>query len=300
MKRLAAIDIGSNAVRLAIGERKSNNSPVTLLQKLRVPLRFGTDAFELGLFSESTMEEALKVFSEMKKHIDRYKAETTLAMATSAFRDAKNSDALIQDIQSQTGISIRVIDGLSEAELVFRAVCEKIRLEQEKACLIDIGGGSTEIIYSENGVIQQMRSFDIGTVRLFRLASLQGTQNNQAVELINHFKGPIESFLNGLPIDSETLFIGTGGTLRRMGKLRKSILRKKDIDHLRWDEFRSIYRGLKLLTPLQIQQTYGLRHDRSEVIVPAMRLVKFIFKCLESRRIEVPNVGLINGIFLEM
>lgn len=170
--RLAAIDVGSNAIRLELGEIV-NKKQIQVLHNYRVPIRLGDDSFSKGKISDQTMKAVIKAFIEFQKLMIKYKVKYYKAVATSALRDAKNSEELVDLIYAASHIQLDIIDGKEEARLVHLSVSHIENISKKNALLIDIGGGSVEFIVSVNGKIKNFYSLNMGTIRLLNRAKEQ-------------------------------------------------------------------------------------------------------------------------------
>lgn len=287
--RLAAIDIGSNACRLTIAETH-DFAHLHILERVRIPLRLGNDSFSNGIFSEQTMHQTELVFKNFKKLINHYNVSYTTAYATSAMRNAKNSRTLIQRLKKTSGIPLKVIDGNVEAQTIFLGIKKNKSLVSEDCLLIDIGGGSTELTIVHREQILDMRSFPIGTVRL-----LQEKQKGWK-ELLSQSLQQMHEFLLPYHINPALSIVGTGGNLRRIGKLRQKILNKTDISFIKQKEINLIRKILKDKTPLQNSQKYKMRLERAEVLPFALEILCGILVPFSGKKIDLPNIGLADGI----
>src|SRR5919109_3294484 len=167
MPTIAAIDVGTNAMRLVIGSVHPDHR-IDLLENIREPVRLGKDVFARGSISEETTERAIEAFQKFKRLIDKYGVEHIKAVATSATREALNSDIFIDRIAQATGIDIATIAGEEEARLIHLAVADRVNLRNKRAILIDIGGGSVEVTLVSHGSILATVSFNMGTGRLLQ------------------------------------------------------------------------------------------------------------------------------------
>ncbi len=167
MQNIAAIDIGSNAMRMVIG-RADYDGNLETIENLRLPVRLGQDVFSTGQIGEETAQLAVDAFIRFRKVADDHKVEKIRAVATSAMREAANSDLLCDRILHATGIDIDVVNGDEEARLIYLAVANVINLKSRRAILIDIGGGSVEVTLSQAGNILSTESYNMGTVRLLQ------------------------------------------------------------------------------------------------------------------------------------
>ncbi|RYZ81145.1 MAG: hypothetical protein EOP06_24025, partial [Proteobacteria bacterium] len=149
--KFSAVDIGSNAIRMIVGE--TNQSEMRLLKKFRAPVRLGRDVFMSGKISEKTLAEAQEAFRKFAQTNEKHKVTRCRAVATSAVREAQNSDAFVKAVLGASGIKIEIIDGVEEARLVHNAIRRALDLDRKRVLSIDIGGGSVEITFSENGMM---------------------------------------------------------------------------------------------------------------------------------------------------
>jgi len=282
--RLAAIDIGSNAARLLISDVKldSFGNPVfNKLNLIRVPLRLGFDVFEKGIISK---EKCLMVLQTMKAfaHLMKaYDVQHLKACATSAMRDAGNSNDIIKKIKLETDIEIKVITGDEEANYIYENHIAE-NLDKLHAYLyIDVGGGSTEITFFSEGNLKYKESFNIGTIRLLKN---QVTENNWN-ELKDHIKQNTKS---NLPI----IAIGSGGNINKIFSLSK----KKEGKPLSLDLLKDYYKELSAVSLEDRIKLYKLREDRADVIVPALQIYINIMRWAEITEIYVPKIGLADGL----
>jgi exopolyphosphatase/guanosine-5'-triphosphate,3'-diphosphate pyrophosphatase len=293
--RIAAIDLGSNAVRLAIAECGGPKG-FEIVYKTRKSLRLGTEAFSsTGEFSQSTLKKAVETFSffsEVMKeeNVDKYKA-----FATSAFRDSKNSSELALAIKDVTGIKIEQMSGSLEAEVILNSVLQKMSLNPEKNYLLcDLGGGSLELSKIEQGQVTGSKSFDLGTVRL--LNQLEESRTDKISKIIELYKSDVEKFLakKGFA-EKQVSIIGTGGNFKRLLKIRnlEAVSKKR---YLKLEEFLDIRSRLKKLSFDERKEFFELRSDRADVIITAVEIIKFVLKDLTVSKIYAPNAGLVEGI----
>src|SRR4051812_10045077 len=150
---IAAIDIGSNAIRLILGELDQNGD-VHTLKRIRESVRLGKDAFSSGDISEKSMERAINSFKKFRQILRENGVNYVRAVATSALRDAKNGPVFVKKIKEATGINIEIIDGIEEGRLIFSGIASRLDISEDNSLLIDIGGGSAEITYAAEGQIR--------------------------------------------------------------------------------------------------------------------------------------------------
>jgi len=214
--KLAAIDIGSNAARLLITEvieTNPNNPKFNKLNLIRVPLRLGFDVFESGLISNEKTTMLIQTLKAFRHLINAYEVDAIKACATSAMRDAKNSDKIIAIIKKETGLDVEVITGEMEANLVYENHIAENMDKDHSYMYIDVGGGSTEVSIFGNGKLTAKKSFNIGTIRLLK----NGVTENAWDEMKEYIKQSTKSH-------KDIISIGSGGNINKVF----SISKKKD------------------------------------------------------------------------
>lgn len=288
LKKYAAIDIGSNAMRLLITNIVEENGKPTQFNKsslVRVPIRLGQEAFTVGEISEDNIErmvDAMKAFSLLMKV---HKVEKYKACATSAMREAYNNNEILNLIKKKANIKIDIIDGKKEASII-AASDLKNYIEADKTYLyVDVGGGSTEFSIFKEGKIVTSKSFKIGTVRLL---------NNMVSEIV---WVEVEKWIKNAiaPFDQITL-IGSGGNINKLFKLSE----KQQTKPLSYVYINSQYHKLNALTYEQRIAELGLNPDRADVIIPATRIYLNAMKWSGAKQIYVPKIGLSDGIIKAM
>lgn len=281
---LAAIDIGSNAVRLLINDVTVYNEQTvdyTKLTLLRIPLRLGFDVFENGFVSDEKRDRLIKTLKTYKLLMEIYKVESYKACATSAMRDAINGTKILNDIYEETGIVVEIITGKEEANIIYEThIAEK--LSNNKSYLyIDVGGGSTEItLFASNKTVFK-ESFDIGTIRMLnkKVTDVQWDTMKQFVK---------NTVRNYLPVEA----IGTGGNINKIF----SISKRKEGKALSLDLLKDYHKEISNSTLAERKHLYQFRDDRADVIVPALQLYISIMRWAMADEIYVPKIGLADGL----
>ena len=282
--RIAAIDIGSNAARLLINEvieTKKGKPEFTKLNLLRIPLRLGMDVFtkgEIGPERKTMVLDSMRVFSDLMKI---YKVEHYRACATSAMRDAKNGPEIIKEVKKNSGINIEIISGDEEASLVFENHIAE-GLDKNFAYLyIDVGGGSTELNFFENGKMKYEKSFNIGTIRL-----LNGlVKDDQWKEMKEEIRKNINS-------NHPIVAIGSGGNINKIFSMSKT----KDGKPMSTAFLKKYYKEMNGLTVAERMTKFGLREDRADVLVPALEIYNNIMNWSDIDKIFVPKISVADGL----
>lgn len=301
---VAAIDIGSNGARLLLAELREDGSYRTYLRK-RSPIRFGAEAFRHGEFRHSTFTEAFALFEDFRQTMEHAGVVHCLCVATSAFRQARNASQLIREVVERFKFTINIIDGDLESELVLRGIYREVDCPTGQCyLLIDVGGGSTEIVLARGAECSRACSVEVGTIRL-----LQGMGEREQLEVAGHqLLGQLgtriaRDILPHLPETAAPIpIVGTGGNLRRLGKLKKLLLdsdKEKggggDSGQLERNQFENIVAQV-LQTPYRQRiERWGLRPSRAEVIVPACHIIATCLQQLHWVRMQLPQGGPVDG-----
>lgn len=285
--KFGAIDIGTNAARLLIGEvcQDDGHSYIKKLSYTRLPLRLGGDVFEFGEITPKKEEEFIKTMKAFQLIADIFDVKELRACATSAMREAKNGEKVAKSIAKETGIKIEVISGDEEARLIFGTF---FLLDFDKTTpfiVIDVGGGSTEISVFENGERVAARSFEIGTVR-----TLKGkTSDTIWSEIANWLHKNIDE---SIPHN----YFATGGNINKIHK----ILSVKQFDNIDVEEMLALREDLAKYNLEDRMEKFQLKPDRADVIIPACDIYSYIFKELNVKSFAVPKIGLSDGIIYDL
>lgn len=297
--KYSAIDIGSNAIRMIVGELHSSKTgrEIKLIKKFRAPIRLGKDVFMKGFVSDKTLAEAEETFKEFARVNKEYKVVRCRAVATSAVREAKNKEAFVKAIYDASKIQIEIIDGVEEARLVHNAIRTQVDLDSKRILSIDVGGGSVEITFSEKGMMNATESFPMGTVRILDQMSRRKLSEPQINVIIGEFVTPLKNYLDSHIAAGPLHFaVGTGGNLECMAQLKLKLLKKRVTTYIILNELHEIAEKLKSLTYKERIEKLGLRPDRADVILPATLLVLTILRQARVEKIMIPNVGLRDGL----
>jgi exopolyphosphatase / guanosine-5'-triphosphate,3'-diphosphate pyrophosphatase len=281
--KFAAIDIGSNAIRLLLA-RVIEESEEPLFKKevlVRMPLRLGDDVFREGRISADKTERLVETMTGFRHLIRAYPALDFAAYATSAMREAKNGAAVVKRVEKETGINIEVINGTREAQVIYANHVEH-RLDPRRNYLyIDVGGGSTEVTYIAKGRMVGGESFPLGGVR-----ALQGKVTPQVLASLRLW---IESHHKQY---GSTIAIGSGGNINTIYKMSR-VKQGKPLDVERLRRLRNLLRSYSLEERIV---TLNMRPDRADVVVFAADLYLNAMKWGGISKMVVPQVGLADGL----
>lgn len=295
---LAAIDIGSNGARLLV--KRFDESAETVEERIRkimfvrVPLRLGKDVFTLGRISRERERMMLHMLKGFREFMKLYEVQAYRACATSAMRDAENGKAVMKKMKKKTGIGLEIIAGSEEASLLCNDLMEVSalrasgKLEDEATseagnfAYMDVGGGSTEVSFIHDGALVQSRSFNIGTLRLL------GGQVTSAEK--QEFEKELRDFALNFP---DIRIIGSGGNINKLYKLAH---RKKEDYEMSATDLKRVYEALKPLSMEERIQSFHLRDDRADVIVPAAEIFLKACEYLRCETLLIPNISLADSI----
>lgn len=281
--KFAAIDIGSNAVRLLFCNVHTHNGKTSIkkAELIRVPIRLGEDSFT---HKHITAKKADKLVTAMKafRHLmDVYDAVDYRACATSAMRDADNRYEVVDRVRREAGIKIEIIDGKTEADIIYSNHIEQHLDKDNNYLYIDIGGGSTEItLFSKNKPVVS-QSFNVGTIRMLH--------DQIDKEYWSYFKNWVKEITAGY---KPLIAIGSGGNINKLSKMT----RKKTGKPLAVTKLKSLCELIESYTYEERIQTLGLNPDRADVIIPASKILLTVLKKAEIEKIIVPEIGLSDGI----
>src|SRR5688572_22527631 len=180
--RIGIVDMGSNAIRFAVAEATAG--AIGVLESHRLPMRLGRDVFHTGQIPEATLADIVDAFRRFRATCDRLGVARIRAIATSAMRDARNRDLLVDRVRDATGIEIDVVSGTQEAYLLKLAVETKVDLRQGRSLLVDVGGGSVELVLVEDGQVTSADSYRLGALRMLEALGDTQSSGDAFVELL--------------------------------------------------------------------------------------------------------------------
>ena len=285
--KYGAIDIGTNAARLLIGEvvHDSGRSFVKKISYTRIPLRLGDDVFSLGRVGVKKKLNLINTMKAFEIITDIFEVDNLKAVATSAMREAENASQIVMDIKSATGIDLNIISGTEEANVILGTFMLLDFDKGQPFVVIDVGGGSTEINIFKKGEKVGSKSFKVGTLRILR-----GKFDEAVWSEINEW---ISDYI--LPFEEYRLF-GTGGNINKAHKL----LAHGPNEAASFEELLTLKAELESLDLPSRMKKFQLRPDRADVIVPALDIYTRVISNFKSKLIHVPKVGLSDGMVYQM
>ena len=288
VKKLAAIDIGSNAIRILISNvvQVEGEHPVFMKSEMiRVPIRLGEDSFTVGEISPKNIKRVVKAMKAFKLIMKINGVKNYMACATSALRESSNADELIAKVKKKAGIKIELIDGKKEAEIISYTTILANQGHNSNYVYVDVGGGSTEFSVLKNGKRIVSKSFKAGTVRMINYMV------NDKVWL------EIEKWIKMKTKGIEKIqLLGSGGNINKVFKLSNI----KDGNPITYFNLKSFYQDLKKLSYEERILRYNLNLDRADVILPALEIYLKALKWSGATKVFVPKIGLSDGMIKMM
>ncbi len=283
MLRYAAIDIGSNAVRLLIADISLGNQQYEFKKNtlIRVPLRLGDDAFLNKRISEKKIDDMVKTMTAFKNLMDVYQVTHYIACATSAMREADNGKEIVKIIKRKANINLEIIEGHREASIIAANHIEETLDENRGYLYIDVGGGSTELSIFVNKKQIASKSFNIGTIRIL--------DNQDKPETWEEMKEWVKVHTKNY---KNLAAIGTGGNINKLFRMAD----EKEGHPMSFTKLKNLYNDLNSYSLKERIRVFKLNADRADVIIPASEIYLTLMKWTGIKQIYVPRVGMVDGI----
>ena len=285
----AAIDIGSNAVRLLIKhvEETGGTPEMSKVLMVRVPMRLGFDVFATGAISDKKAKDMVRLMKAYRQLMRVYDVEDYRACATSAMRDARNGSAVIRRIARKAGIRVEIIDGQEEARIIYNNHLTYMGDRRGNYMYVDVGGGSTEVNLLSEGQLVCSRSYNVGTVRILNRA-VADTEWQR-------LKGDLAALAQSYPGIN---IVGSGGNINKLYRLAEQ--KDKRLGRMTVDTLRGLHEQLSALSVEERMAKFDLKPDRADVIVPAGHIFLLVAGLVSAAYIYVPVIGLSDGIIDEI
>lgn len=314
MSLLASVDIGSNTIRLLIGKVKDNRI-VEVLSKRKIT-RLGNGINQAGRLQDKNIEASIAVLREFSSIISGHGVKHVKAVATSALREARNSDIFIEKVFADTGISIEVISGEKEAELILKGILLSLPdskslpgrgLDVDSLLVIDIGGGSTEWIFYRDKHLVDMGSIPVGVIKLTESFIKTDPVSEADIKKLNR---KIVSFLDDLKIrighhiDSHTRFIGTAGTFTTIASIDLGLetysREKIHLHRLSLNRLQDMSKELLALPLKERKNVRGMEPERADLIIPGIQFTIKTMEIFKVNELTVSDYGLLEGVLFEI
>ena len=297
--QLAAIDAGSNAIRLAIA-RATSPKNIEIIDNERASVRLGHNAFTRRVIGNDTIGRATRAFRQFRDRMDQYNVGAYRAVATAAAREARNHRRLMDRVRRKAGIELEVISGEEEARLVCQAVQWALGDRIQPRLIFDLGGGSLELNFYNRGVLERRIGLPLGTIRLMETFSLEGAINeDQTHRLRHHILSLLRSAMPAPPKLTRSFSVACGGNAEALVRIAAGPLTER-VPTINTRLLREqTWRMLALDVPGRMR-VYRVRKDRAEVMGIAAIIFTTLAKWLDLRLMLVPGVGVREGILLDL
>lgn len=307
-RRIAALDVGTNSIRLIVAEVSSDGS-YRLVDDEKVIARLGQGLATTGRLDDERMDVAASAIASLKGIADGFGIERMPAVATAAVREAENADVFVALVRERAGIELEVISAEEEARLSHRSVENAFDIEHQNSAIVDIGGGSTEIVLSVGGVIEHVQSLKLGAVRLTEtFGECEPDKDEGFSDLVSHVRGTLKSEFSRPSAPPQVMF-GTGGTFTTLasmsmhrnapstgaGDLLPFTVRGYEMQR---SEVRHLLDWLRKMSVRQRAAVAGVSPDRAPIIVAGLVIVERVMKRLNVNRLQVHDGGIRDGLLL--
>ena len=301
--RIAAIDIGSNSIRQIIAD-VSPTGAIRVVDEMKAAPRLGAGVQETGELSREAGDAAIEALGRMEALARQLGARRTRAVATSAVRDARNSGDWLARVKLETGLDVEVLDGDDEARLSFRSAQAHFDLGVGRAVVIDVGGGSLELVLSADGLIERLISLPFGAIRLTEKYFAKGITPRAMRKLRRRVRKSLKDEFPARDWRGSQV-IGSGGTFTNLGGMvlaRHSVTTARTVHGtiVQRVELEHIVDYLAALSPVERQQVPGLNAARADIIVAGLAAVAEVIARLEAKSFAVSSYGIREGILLEL
>lgn len=301
-QRIGIVDMGSNAIRFLVAEASAG--AIGVLESHRLPVRLGRDVFHTGQISDAALGEVVDVFRRFRATCERHGTSHIRAIATSAMRDARNRDLLVDRVRDASGIEIEVISGTQEAYLLKLAIETKVDLRQGRSLLVDVGGGSVELVIVEDGQVVSADSYRLGALRMLEALRASEGGSETFVDLLHrHLKSldhRIADRFETLHIDR---YIAVGGNIESLADIQNAGAPARKSEGVEAHAIDDLHRRILDLAGMSIaerMEKFALKPDRADTIVPAGIVYAHLGQLAGVPRLLVPRVGIKDGLVVEI
>ncbi|MCX5780056.1 MAG: exopolyphosphatase, partial [Firmicutes bacterium] len=300
MKQLVIIDVGSNSIRLVL-VRIGKNGNYKIVHDLKESVRLEKDMGPEQTIKPDRINSAIKTMQMFRNLCNALQPDEVIAVATEAVRRAVNQQEFIQRIKNETGFSIRVLSGEEEAHYDYLGIIYSMDIEN--ALMVDLGGGSTELIWMENSEVRNAISLPFGSINISQRYQLQDTIQDESMRELQSMLNENLSVIPWLADQKHPLLIGVGGTFRNLGKIdrrRKSY--PLELSHnyrMQADDVNHIHGEVSSRNLKQRRSVKGLSNDRADIIVGATSVISMLVEFCEVEEVVISGYGLREGIIYD-
>jgi exopolyphosphatase / guanosine-5'-triphosphate,3'-diphosphate pyrophosphatase len=300
--RIGIVDMGSNAIRFLVAE--ATGGKLAILENHRLPVRLGRDVFHTGQIPEATISAAVDTFRRFRATCDRLGVRHVRAMATAAMREARNRDLLVDRVREATGIEIEVISGTQESYLLKLGIETKVDLSTGRSLLVDVGGGSVEVVLVDQGQVLSAESYRLGALRMLEVLAEAEEAGVAFVDLLDrHLRSLERRIVDRFESARIDRYLAVGGNIDSLTDLlatRGAVRRQDGVEACALTDLRSEVMALARLSYAERIAQRGLREDRADTIVPAGIVYTRLGELAGIDRVLVPRVGIKDGLLVEV
>jgi exopolyphosphatase/guanosine-5'-triphosphate,3'-diphosphate pyrophosphatase len=301
---VAAIDIGSNSIRMALAE-VFGDGRIEVLERLQRAARLGQDTFRRGRLGGESMRAALNVLRDYRQVVDLYKAARIRAVATSAVREASNADTFLDRIFLGIGFHVDVIDTSEECRLTVSAVRQSIGPhwggDRRLTLIADVGGGSTLLTLLENGEIAISQSLRLGSIRLQEMFSTSEESPQRSADLLRlHISNALDNLPMPVSLGEIKTFVAVGGDARFAAREIGVPTESLDLATVELPDFDAFVDRCERYTPEELSKRHGLPFAEAETLNPALLVLQILLHAARAERMLVSQVSMRDGLLLEL
>lgn len=296
--RVGVVDMGSNAIRFVIADFVALSTWTPLVSE-RIPVRLADHAFESGVLSDEGIEAAVAVMERFRDVLAEHDARHYRAVATSAVRESANRRSLVRQVRERAGLRLEVISGAEEARLVYWAARSRVPLGGEPWLMADLGGGSLEVAIVDGDKLHSIESLAIGTVRLLEEFESETGGPDRIRRLLDEYMTGLRfgSFEEGLQVEG---YIASGGNIDDLARISGASPDERGVSVLPTQDLKKAIETLAGMTVEERIEKFALRENRADVILPAAMVYARLAERFGVSRIHVPNVGVKEGVMIDL
>jgi exopolyphosphatase / guanosine-5'-triphosphate,3'-diphosphate pyrophosphatase len=303
-KNVAAIDVGANSVRMVIAEVFSDGR-IEVLERLQRAVRLGQDTFRRGRLGGESMRSAFLILRDYRQLLDLYKVEKIRAVATSAVREASNTDTFLDRIFMATQLQVEVIDTSEESRLTVSAVRKAVEhalgIDGGQTLIVDVGGGSTLLSILQSGEIASSQSLRLGSIRLQEMFSTSEESPHRSADLLRqHISNALTTLQNSLPLSDIKSYVAVGGDVRFAAREIGKPTESADLVIVERADFDEFVDRCERHTPESLSKRHGIPFAEAETLNPALLVYQTLLHKTSAQRMIVSHVSMRDGLLLEL
>lgn len=300
--RIGVVDLGSNAIRFQIAETVGGK--LAVLESHRLPVRLGRDVFHTGQIPDATVSAAVDGFRRFRASCERLGVQRIRAIATAAMREARNRDVLADRVREATGIEIEVISGTQEAYLLKLGIETRIDLRTGRSLLVDVGGGSVEVVLVDRGQVVAADSYRLGALRMVEVLADRESEGESFVDLLDKHLRSLERRIvdrfEGIQVDRYAAVGGNIDSLADRLGARGLVQQENGLERCKLADVRAEVMALAAMPLADRITKAGLKEDRADTIVPAGVVYTRLGELAGADAVLVPRVGIKDGLLAEI